>query len=128
MLRHVLIVDDHESVRRGLCSAFEAVGFQCTAAEHGAQAVKIVEDLTPDIIVLDVSMPVMNGLDAAPLLRKKLPRTPIIMLSMFTSDLLMEVSLAAGATACVSKGESVARLVKVANALLDGHSFPDAVA
>jgi len=62
----ILIADDHEAVRRGLRSAVSSAGWDlCGEAVHGKDAVEKVQALNPDLVILDLSMPVMNGLDAA---------------------------------------------------------------
>jgi two-component system response regulator ResD len=88
MLRRVLIIDDHDVVRRVLRTSFEAAGFTCGEAESGAEGIVRADQLRPDLIVLDLSMPVMNGLQTAPLLKEKLPPTPIIMFTMHATDQL----------------------------------------
>src|ERR1700722_14151802 len=73
----VLIVDDSAAIRRELCSEFTRRGFiVCAEAENGRQAIEKVYERLPDLIILDLSMPVMNGLDAAPELRRIAPKTP----------------------------------------------------
>ena len=118
MTKSVLLVDDHELVRSLLRESFESAGFVCGEAENGAHAVAQAEQLRPDLIVLDLSMPVMNGLEAAPLLKKKLPRTPIILFTMHTSEVLTQVATAAGIAAVVSKQRTMAELVAKAHSLL----------
>lgn len=66
------MVDDNETLRRQLRKMFESEGFVCHESENGAQAVKDADQFRPHIIVLDFSMPVMDGLTAAPLLKSKL--------------------------------------------------------
>lgn len=118
MAQRVLIVDDHDMVRKPLRESFESEGFTCGEAENGAQAVKLAEELRPDLIVLDLSMPVMNGIEAAPLLRKILPQTPIIMFTMHASKELMQLAMGIGVSAVVSKAEAVTHVVRKAHALL----------
>jgi DNA-binding NarL/FixJ family response regulator len=81
---------------------FEVVG----SAHDGATAIELVAELTPDLLVLDVSMPIMDGLSALPQLRTASPATRIVMLSGFSSDDLRRRALELGAVGCLEKGES----------------------
>jgi DNA-binding NarL/FixJ family response regulator len=72
----------------------------------------------PDLIVLDLSMPVMNGLQAAPLLKEKLPQTPIIMFTMHATDQLVQIAIGMGISAVVSKEEPVSHLISKADSML----------
>lgn len=118
MPKSVLLVDDHVVLRNVLREWFEAAGFICSEAENGAQAVELAEQLRPDVIVMDLSMPVLNGLEAAPLLKKRLPQTPIILFTMYATGVLAEVANAAGIAAVVSKETSIAEVVAKAQSLL----------
>ena len=118
MGKSVLLVDDHESVRLGLRRAFESSGFTCVEATHGAHAVALTNDFVPDLIVTDLSMPVMNGLDAATILRKRLPRIPIILYTMHAGEGVERLAVAAGVTAVVSKSDPVGDLLKKAHSLV----------
>src|SRR5215469_951866 len=81
MTKTVLIVDDNAFVREALCEIFEREGdFDvCGEAEDGQQAIAATMCLHPDLVVLDISMPVMNGLDAARVLRTLMPTLPLIL-------------------------------------------------
>jgi two-component system, NarL family, nitrate/nitrite response regulator NarL len=118
--KRVLLVDDSAEIRRVVRPLFdthpkfEVVG----EAEHGCEAIEKAASLLPDLIILDLSMPVMNGLEAAPLLIKLLPRVWII---LFTSHNLPEVeriSLAAGIHAVVPKHKAGTDLIPQAEALV----------
>jgi DNA-binding NarL/FixJ family response regulator len=120
MTKTVLIVDDNEIIRRGLREFFTAEpDFDvCGEAENGREAIEKAQELHPDLIVLDLSMPVMNGIDAARVLRKLMPTLPLIIFSEY-SDVLSEAEArSAGVSALVSKSEQVSVLVAKARALL----------
>jgi DNA-binding NarL/FixJ family response regulator len=87
-------------------------------AEDGRDAIEKAENLKPDLIILDLSMPVMNGLDAAPLLRKVLPNTRIIMFTVQEGREIERLARAAGANSVVSKYQAASELIRQAQVLL----------
>jgi DNA-binding NarL/FixJ family response regulator len=97
----VLIVDDFETLRRGLKSLLGSA--VCGEAENGQQAVEKVLELHPDLVVLDWSMPVMNGLQAAQAIRSLAPHVKILVFSLHAENAIREHALAAGAHACLHK-------------------------
>ena len=118
--KKVLLVDDSADIRRAVRPLFDShPKFRVVGeAGHGREAVEIAPKLQPDLIVLDMSMPVMNGLEAAPLLIKLLPRVWLI---LFTSYYLPEVerlSRAAGIHAIVPKDKAATDLIPQAEALM----------
>ena len=88
-------------------------------AEDGDKAVKNVGRYTPDLIVLDLAMPIMNGLQAAPLLRKVLPAVPIILFTLYAGSALEAKAKAAGITFVMSKETAITELLGKANELLN---------
>ena len=83
MPKCILIVDDHEYIRKLVRSFLEESGFDvCGEAVDGHDAIEKAQELKPDLIILDLSMPRMGGIEAAPRLKKLLPQTPIV---LFTS-------------------------------------------
>ena len=79
----------------------------CGEAENGALAVDKVKELNPDLVILDLSMPVMNGLEAARCIKELSPTTPMLMFTMHTNDELLKNARAAGIQRVISKTESV---------------------
>jgi DNA-binding NarL/FixJ family response regulator len=119
MRRGVLVVDDNALVRRSVRMLFEPEhDFEVWGeAEHGLDAVEKATHLKPHLIVLDFAMPVMNGLDAAPLLLEKLPQVILIMLTLY-ADPEMEVSVRnVGIHALIAKEHAATRLLPAARAL-----------
>lgn len=82
-MARIVIADDHEIVRSGLKALLEDAGWQvCGEAENGEEAVKKVSELQPDLVILDISMPVMNGFQAAQAIRELAPEIKIALFSM----------------------------------------------
>lgn len=113
----VLLVDDNAVVRKALRSMFEGAGFLCFESEDGPHALQEAKELQPDLILLDFSMPRMNGLEATPLLKEMLPQTPIIMFTMFATEAFTKVALAAGVTKVVPK-ERASNLIATVESVL----------
>jgi CheY-like chemotaxis protein len=88
MIRTVLVADDNPHIRKLLCRMFEREQDYdlCAEAENGRQAIELALHHRPDLIILDLSMPVMNGLEAAHELKKRMPEVPIILFTQH-SDL-----------------------------------------
>jgi CheY-like chemotaxis protein len=111
----VLVADDSRSVRLALGGVFEAAGFEnCVEAKDGAEAIAQADQCHPDLIVLDLSMPVMNGLNAAQILKDRLPATPIILFTMY-ADEIRDQGEAAGIRSVVPKPD-VNMLIREAKA------------
>jgi DNA-binding NarL/FixJ family response regulator len=109
----VLVVDDAANLRELLTLLLDAeddfvvVG----SAADGAQAVERAAELNPDVVLLDLAMPVMDGLQALPELRRLLPTARLVVFSGFEEESLARAALAAGADAYIEKGTSVLQLV-----------------
>jgi two-component system, NarL family, nitrate/nitrite response regulator NarL len=115
----ILLVDDNAVIRRMLRAAFEVTSaWEVRGAENGLEAIVKAGELKPDLIVLDLSMPVMNGLEAAPVLRRMLPAVPIIMFTLHSNKTLEREALSTGVTAVVSKDAALKTLVNQAEDLL----------
>lgn len=121
----ILIADDHALVRQGLRSVLEAqTGWiVCGEAQNGREAVKLGLKLKPDIFLLDVTMPELNGLDATRQIHRALPGTPILVLTMHESDELCEEAMQAGASGCVLKSDSPRQLLAAVEAVATGGKY-----
>jgi DNA-binding NarL/FixJ family response regulator len=107
----ILVVDDHQMLREALVGMLELSGFEVVGAvADGADATSLAAELLPDVVLMDLSMPVLNGLDATRLLREVAPATAIVVFSAFDSVELKRQAFAAGAVAYLPKGCSAERL------------------
>ena len=109
----ILIADDNDAVRRGVVRLLssEADWQICGEAKNGPEALEKARNLHPDLILLDISMPGMNGLEAARLLRQEVPTVKIIVISQHDAKQMLPQVLAAGADGCVDKGQLGEQLV-----------------
>ena len=85
MVKTVLVADDNPIIRKILCRIFEAEEDYdlCAEAENGEEALRLAKQCKPDLIILDLSMPVMNGMDAARELKRIMPQVPIILFTLY---------------------------------------------
>jgi two-component system invasion response regulator UvrY len=109
----ILLADDNEFVRRGVKSILAPmITWEiCGEAKSGEEALQIAAEVFPDLVLLDVSMPGLNGLDAARLLRENLPTTKIVIMSQHDPAILLSRALEAGAHACIDKSRLSTKLL-----------------
>jgi DNA-binding NarL/FixJ family response regulator len=119
MLRRILLADDHEGIRQGVRSALEAAGFEvCGEAVNGSDAIEKTKALLPDLIILNVSMPVMNGFDVIPEIVRSAPGVKIVIFSVDEGDELRREALRRGAHGYVGKSGPAADLINEVTKLL----------
>jgi DNA-binding NarL/FixJ family response regulator len=121
----ILIADDQPGIRKRVCLTLAArIALEaCDEAANGEEAVELAQESNPDLIILDISMPIMNGLDAARRIRQFSPDTPILILSMHKSKQLMEEAQKIGVRGYVVKAEAGQSLVSAVNAVLQRQTF-----
>lgn len=121
----ILIADDHDLMRRGLRALLEShTGWEiCGEAANGREAVSLTEELKPDIIILDITMPELNGVDAARRILKSCPNTEVLLLSVHYSDQLIREILEAGIRGYIVKSDSDRDLVIAVEALANHKPF-----
>jgi DNA-binding NarL/FixJ family response regulator len=109
----IVLADDHELIRDGLRALLENGGMDIVGeAANGQEAVELSVKFRPQLVILDVSMPVMNGIQAAVQIRQLSADTKIIMLSMHDSDEMKQVAKDSGVDAYVTKSSAAQRLLK----------------
>ena len=121
----IVIADDHEMVRRGLVATLDDVpGWTVVAqADNGRDAAQLIATHGPDIAILDLSMPELNGLDATRRILAARPETRVLILTAHESEQLVREVLAAGARGYVLKSDAGRILVRAVEALLEGQTF-----
>jgi DNA-binding NarL/FixJ family response regulator len=119
-VRSVLVVDDNPTVRKIICELFTREGdFEvCGQAENGQDAIEKAKTLQPALIVTDLAMPLMNGLEETRLLTKLMPGVPVIIYSAHIDGFMEKECLEAGASAVLSKAGNVTVLIEKARHLL----------
>jgi DNA-binding NarL/FixJ family response regulator len=121
----ILVADDHDIIRRGLKALLSSrPGWVvCAEAATGREAVTMAEQHKPDIVVMDINMPDLNGLEAARKIRKQLPKTEVVILSLHYSDQLVREIVDAGARAYIMKSDADRDLLIAIEALANHRSF-----
>jgi two-component system response regulator NreC len=121
----ILVADDHDIMRRGLClqlqqrDYFEVVG----EAADGREAVKLAAELKPDVVIMDIGMPTLNGIEATAQILKGNPRTGVIILSMHSDESYLVRTLTAGAKGYLLKDTAEADLHRAVETVSQGKPF-----
>ena len=120
----ILLVEDFEPFRRLICSILvKRPGLQVCEVSDGAEAVRKAEELQPDLILLDIGLPMLNGIEAARRIRKCAPQSKIIFVSQQSSPDLVQEALTLGALGYVVKTRVGSDLVAAVEAVLEGRQF-----
>jgi DNA-binding NarL/FixJ family response regulator len=121
----ILVADDHEIVRRGLVSLLKAhPGWEvCAEAQDGRQAVEKAKELKPDVVILDIGMPNLNGLEATRQMLRDNPQSKILILTITDADEIVRAVLDAGARGFVLKSDAVRDLLAAVEALVSNKTF-----
>jgi DNA-binding NarL/FixJ family response regulator len=121
----ILVADDHDIIRRGLKELLTSrSGWEvCAEAKTGREAVTLAEQFKPEVVVMDISMPDLNGLEAARQIRKSLPKTEILILTLHFSDQLVREIVEAGVRAYIMKSDADRDLVAAVEALANHRPF-----
>lgn len=120
----ILLADDHVIVREGLRALLERAGFEVIGeAGNGQQAIEVAEKLHPDIAVLDVAMPILNGIDAARGIRKVSEKTKVILLTMYTQKKFVLESIRAGVRGYVVKSNAANELLEAIRTVCRGNPY-----
>jgi CheY-like chemotaxis protein len=118
MSNGILVVDDNANIRHLLRVFVESNGFKvCGEAENGADAVEKAKQLQPDLVLLDLTMPIMTGTEAAPILKRMLPHVKIILFTMH-ADGTNKMPSASGVDVVIAKSDSIKKLGEHLKALL----------
>jgi DNA-binding NarL/FixJ family response regulator len=121
----ILIADDHETVRKGVCSILSSRGDIeiCAEAENGQQAIEMAVKTKPDLVILDINMPVLGGFAAAAEIKRLLPGTPILFFTMNDGAKFVEEAKKAGVQGFVAKDKAGTTLLEAIAALRRNEQF-----
>lgn len=121
MAKRVLLVDDHRLVREGLRRTLEDAGFEVVGeADNGADGVEMAERLRPHVVLMDVSMPVVDGITATRRMRSRAPDAHVVVLTMHADSDLVEKARSAGAAGYLLKDASGDEVVTAIRRAIDG--------
>ena len=121
----ILLADDHPLMRQGIRSVLESQpGWTvCGDAGNGREAVAVAKRLSPDVAVIDITMPELNGLEAARQIRREMPSVEVLILTKHDSDALIAGALEAGARGCILKSDSARLLIAAVEAVAQHKPF-----
>jgi two-component system response regulator NreC len=120
----VVLADDHTILRNGLRHVLERQGFSIVGeAGDGREAIEVVERTKPDVIIMDIAMPLLNGIEAAKRITSDHPKTAVLILSMHSDEAYILKALKAGARGYLLKDSAEADLIQAVRAVCSGKAF-----
>ena len=124
MKSRILLADDHGVMRFGLRALLELAGMEVVAeAADGREALRLAQELAPDVAIFDVAMPGLNGIDASGILKVRCPQTRVVILSMHSDSEHVHRAVAAGASGYVLKGGATDEIVTAVRAVHAGRNY-----
>ena len=125
MTYSILLADDHTIFRDGLKALIEKEKDLKVVAQasNGKQAIQLANQLIPDLAIIDISMPDLNGFEATKTIRKKIPKTKVIALSMYSHRHFIEKMFKAGASAYLLKDCAIEELTRAIRLVMEGQSY-----
>lgn len=121
----ILVADDHSAVRRGVCTILRSRNDieVCGEAQNGKEVIEKARELEPDLIILDVTMPLLDGISAAREIKKFMPHVAILVLSMHRGKRAIQEAKLVGAQGFVSKSQLTTTLLNAVDAILKKDTF-----
>lgn len=121
----ILVADDHSLFRAGLCAILAChPEFEVIAeAGNGQEAIRLASEQQPELVLLDISMPITNGTEALALIRRRSPQSRVLMLTAHNTDEFIRESLRLGASGYLLKTDSSQELIQAMHSILQGHIY-----
>jgi CheY-like chemotaxis protein len=116
--RNILVVDDSHSVRSSLRANLENHGYAVCEAVRGLDGIAKAKELKPDLIILDLVMPEMNGIEVASVLKRIMPEIPLVLLTIYGDDLGKSLAPVFGIKAVLSKSDGIGPLLECISSLV----------
>ena len=128
-MKNILLVDDHRLLRQAVKRALIEAGFNIVGeASDGEEGVNLVNELSPEIVILDITMPVMDGLTALKIIKKSKPDTKVIMLTMHGESSVVSQAISLGASGFITKDVPMTEVIDLVARIADGQIMSSEIA